>query len=194
MLYFRRKKHRYLLNRRLGGTRGNLDTEGKRKTSSPCQELKYESSDLQTVVYSLYWFDLSSMLDRVFRPVRLRIRRPVCWEKMDQGKRRVILLLFVSSCMLRNSILKEVIMAFMGYKLWWSFLWYVGYRATFCYSLTMASVALKQRANGDVNTGECGIYLKNEFTQRREKGIYACEMEGLGMQPLKYKAFPPRIQ
>jgi hypothetical protein len=55
-------------------------------------------------------------------------------------------------------------------------------------------VALKQRANDDVNSGECGIYLKNEFTETREKGIYACEGEGLGIQPLKYEAFSPRIQ
>jgi hypothetical protein len=55
-------------------------------------------------------------------------------------------------------------------------------------------VAIKQRASADVNSEECGIYLKNEFTQRREKGIYACEREGLGIQPLKYEVFLPRIQ
>jgi hypothetical protein len=55
-------------------------------------------------------------------------------------------------------------------------------------------VALKQRANGDVNRGECGIYLENEFTQMHENEIYACEGEGLEIQPLKYEAFSPRIQ
>jgi hypothetical protein len=98
--------------------------------------------------------------------------------------------------MLHNSILKEVITVFMGYKL-------DAIIAPLIHRLpsnvllfinNIASVALKQRADYDVNSGECGIYLKNEFAQRCEKGIYACEGESLGIQPLKYEAFSSRIQ
>jgi hypothetical protein len=87
--------------------------------------------------------------------------------------------------MLQSSNLKEVITVFMGYKLD-AIIAPLSRRLlnnVLLFINNIASMVLKQRADCDVNSGECGVYLKNKFAQRSEKGIYACEGESLGSNP-----------